>query len=402
MKQPLNAVVAGHLCIDIFPNLENFPKGKFLNAFKPGRLLQVGGAQFSTGGPVSNTGLALQHLGIPVNLIAKIGNDPFGKITYDLIKKHGSKLTDGIKVDRDSITSYSVIISPPGVDRIFLHCPGANDTFSSGDISKDLIKNAALFHFGYPPLMRKMFINNGAELKKIMRLAKSFNMTTSLDMSYPDPSSESGKADWQSILFSTLPFVDIFLPSLEEILYFLRRETYEELSAKGDILKQATPDLIHDIGQELIDYGVKIVVIKMGERGLYLRTGDQSKLEKCGLARPENWRKWANREMWVPCFKVELVGTTGAGDATIAGFLSGFLRGMLPEQAISMAVAVGACNVEAADALSGLKTWEETIERIEKGWARLISKVMISEAVDSGWLFDSENQLWFGPFDDKN
>ena len=36
MKQPLNAVVAGHLCIDIFPNLENFPKGKFLNALNPG------------------------------------------------------------------------------------------------------------------------------------------------------------------------------------------------------------------------------------------------------------------------------------------------------------------------------------------------------------------------------
>jgi hypothetical protein len=64
---------------------------------------------------------------------------------------------------------------------------------------------------------------------------------------------------------------------------------------------------------------------------------------------------------------------------------------MLPEEVISMVVAVGTRNVEAAGALSGLN----------KG-ARMYSKVMISEVNNSGWLFDSENQLWFGPRDIKN
>ncbi len=51
--------------------------------------------------------------------------------------------------------------------------------------------------------------------------------------------------------------------------------------------------------------------------------------------------------MWAPCFDVEVVGTTGSGDATIAGFLSALLRDASPEEAMTMAVAVGACNVEA-------------------------------------------------------
>ena len=69
-----------------------------------------------------------------------------------------------------------------------------------------------------------------------------------------------------------------------------------------------------------------------------------------------------------PCFKVEVVGTVGSGDCTIAGFLSALLRDFAPAEAARMAVAVGACNVEAADTLSGVRTWEETIERIATGW----------------------------------
>ena len=72
--------------------------------------------------------------------------------------------------------------------------------------------------------------------------------------------------------------------------------------------------------------------------------------------------------MWSACYRVEEVGTTGSGDATIAGFLSGLLRGLTPEEAVDVGVAVGACNVEAADSLSGLRSWEETLARIAAGW----------------------------------
>jgi sugar/nucleoside kinase (ribokinase family) len=67
---------------------------------------------------------------------------------------------------------------------------------------------------------------------------------------------------------------------------------------------------------------------------------------------------------------VEVIGTTGSGDATIAGFLSGLLLGLNPVETMTMAVSVGACNVEAADALSGIRAWDETLARIQQGWPR--------------------------------
>ncbi|MBK9207428.1 MAG: hypothetical protein IPL71_03615 [Anaerolineales bacterium] len=63
-----------------------------------------------------------------------------------------------------------------------------------------------------------------------------------------------------------------------------------------------------------------------------------------------------------------MAGTTGSGDATIAGFLSAFLRDMSPAKTLQAALAVGACSVEAADALSGIKPWGETLNRIRAGW----------------------------------
>ena len=88
------------------------------------------------------------------------------------------------------------------------------------------------------------------------------------------------------------------------------------------------------------------------------------------------------------------MGTTGAGDATVAGFLGALLRDLSPTEAVTMAAAVGACNVEAADAVGGLRSWEETVARVEAGWPRQ------ELSFDSpGWRFDSSRQLWLGPND---
>jgi sugar/nucleoside kinase (ribokinase family) len=86
-----------------------------------------------------------------------------------------------------------------------------------------------------------------------------------------------------------------------------------------------------------------------------------------------------------------VVGTTGSGDATIAGFLSAFLREMSPEDAVNAAVAVGACNVEAADALSGLRSWDETLNRIGQGWEKHLIQLGTS-----GLTWDSAHSLWVG------
>jgi sugar/nucleoside kinase (ribokinase family) len=387
------AVVAGHICLDIIPDLSHIAAGRFQQMLQPGRLLEIGPATFSTGGAVPNTGLALSKLGIKARLMGKIGEDAFGQAIRQIVSSFGKSLADDMIVDPASSTSYTFIISPPGVDRMFLHSPGANDTFTADDVLYDALSVARLFHFGYPPILRRMYQDGGAQLVQVFRRAKETGVTTSLDMALPDPNSAAGRADWVSILGQTLPYVDIFVPSIEEILYMLRRDAYHGLwqhAQDGDILPLIAPELLSDLSAQLFDMGVKIVVLKLGDRGLYVRTASTDRLVMLGRAAPSDQPRWANTELWAPCFRANLVGTTGSGDATIAGFLSALLRDLSPEMAATAAVAVGACNVEAADALSGLRTWEETMQRIAGGWAKHPLDI---DAPD--WAWDGAHQLWY-------
>ena len=389
MAKVFGAVVAGHICLDIIPDMQAFPQVGFQEAFQPGRLIEVGPAALNTGGPVSNTGLALHRLGIPTRLNCKVGADAFGRIVRELIGSYGSDLADGILVDPHTTTSYSVIVSPPDVDRIVLNNPAANHTFSAGDVDYQLVSRVALFHFGYPPIMRNMYAQNGKGLVDLFRRVKQTGVTSSLDMCYPDPASEGGKADWTTILKATLPWVDIFLPSIDELLLMLHPDDFEQLSTYGSLLDQITPTLLHSLSDELLDMGVAIAVIKLGGRGLYLRTATREMIEKIGRAAPADPPNWVEKELWAPCFRVQVMGTTGAGDATIAGFLSAMLRGLSPERAMTVATAVGACNVEAADAITGIRSWDATLERIRAGWEHLPLHLE-----DPMWSWDKFNQLW--------
>jgi sugar/nucleoside kinase (ribokinase family) len=388
------AVVAGHICLDIFPGLEHLPLGGFKKAFEAGQLLTVESAVIATGGPVSNTGLALHMLGISTRLMGKVGADLFGNAVQEFIQSYSPDLVTGMVVDPKSNTSYTVILSFPGEDRLFIHYPGANDTYGVEDIDYPMVAQADLFHFGYPPVMRRMYTEGGRELAEIFRLAKAANLAlsplTSLDMTFPDPATPGGQADWRQILQRVLPHVDVFLPSIEELFYMLHRDQYDALAVKyqaRNIAEAVSPDLLHRLSGELIEMGVKITVIKLGEHGLYLRTAQRETLEP--LAGHLDISAWGGKEFWAPCFQVKVAGTTGAGDATIAGFLSGLLRGLPPTQAMTMAVAVGACNVETVDALSGICSWEDTEARVRAGWPRRSLKLDAP-----GWEWDPLAGLW--------
>ena len=127
-------IAAGHICLDITPV---FPAGRAYagvgELLTPGKLIHMEPADVHTGGSVANTGLALKILGNDVTLMGKVGDDAFGAMVRAILAQHGA---EGLLVDPDSSTSYSVVLAVPGVDRIFLHNPGANDTFSGRDIPK--------------------------------------------------------------------------------------------------------------------------------------------------------------------------------------------------------------------------------------------------------------------------
>ncbi len=386
MSKSFDAVVAGHICLDIIPTVLH-PHIDFT----PGRLVEVGPAVFSTGGAVSNTGLALGKLGIPTRLMGKVGKDPFGSAIREIIAKHDPALDSGMRIAEGEATSYTVIISTPTQDRMFLHCPGCNDTFGADDVDYRMLSGTRLFHFGYPPLMKRMIQENGAELIAMVRRARETGATISLDMCMPDPNTLSGRVDWREILAATLPYVDIFLPSLDETIFMLYPERRQEIAT---VDPAATPSLLSDISGHLLKMGPSVVGLKMGSLGLYLRTGSAEQWHGRGRGCPAELGPWVQRELWAPCFHANVVGTTGSGDTTIAGFLAAFLRGHGPEECVTIACAVGACNVEAADALSGLWSWEGTLDRLRAGWSRA------DLALEGrGWIQPADCGAWLGPLD---
>ncbi|GIM44717.1 sugar kinase [Collibacillus ludicampi] len=388
-------VVAGHICLDVIPDL---PEGKTpTQFFIPGRLNEVGGVTISTGGAVSNTGLGLHRLGVSTRLIGKVGDDEFGRVILDLLRKMDPVLAEGMIVAPGEDSSYSIVLNLPGVDRIFLHYPGANHTSQSEDVQCYRLQGARMFHFGYPPIMKEMFRDNGEQLVDLMRKVKTQGLVTSLDMAMPDANSAAGQVDWHALLRASLAYVDIFLPSFEETMFMLKRDLYEQLlhqSVEGHVLSLVSEKMIQELAESLLEMGCPIIGLKLGDSGLYLRTGTESKIKQISDLLRIQSDLWANRELWVPCYKTRVAGTTGAGDSTIAGFLAGLLRGLPPEKVLNSAVAVGACCVERMDSLSGLLHWDKVQKRIADGWERLpINRKFL------GWVWDKEHQLWIGPND---
>lgn len=321
-------IVAGHVSLDITPVFPS--ENSYMNVadcFLPGTLINVEGAVISPGGVVSNTGLALRKMGADVSLIGKTGNDNFGRTLRGLYADKGA---DGLLCCDGATTSFTMILAAPGIDRIFLYCPGANDTFVSDDISDEALEGAALFHFGYPPLMRSMYEDGGAELVRLFRRIKEKGILTSLDMAAVDPNGDCAKTDWRRVLEDVLPYVDYFEPSLEEILCML-----------GPDCRTA-----EQAAEECFALGAKTVLIKCGADGLYYRSagcrGHQS------------------------AFEVPFVASaTGAGDTCIAAFLYSILDGRSVTESVRYAAAQGACCVTAYDTVSGLKTMDELEEMIK-------------------------------------
>lgn len=365
-------IAAGHCCLDITPV---FPHGQSYRNVSdiliPGKLIQMDPASVSSGGSVSNTGLALKVLGNDVTLMGKVGDDDFGAMLAQIYARYGA---EGLLVDPDSATSYSVVLAIPGIDRMFLHCPGANNSFSNADIPDGPLEDAVLFHFGYPTLMKKMYEENGKEMAAIFKRVKSKGIATSLDLTSVDPNSEAGQLDWVTILKNVLPYVDFFVPSFEEICFMLDRPLYERLlSERADMTAGMVFDHeVKPLADKLIAMGCKTVLIKCGISGMYYRTASRNVMAGTGERIGLDLDAWSEKEGVQPCFKADIVRSgTGAGDTSIAAFLTAALDGEKIEDCVAIAAAEGACCVTSYDALGGLKPIGEIKARIAAGWETL-------------------------------
>lgn len=363
---PSDVMVAGHIALDILPDMSALKPEQVIDA---GKVFEIGRISYSTGGAVSNTGLALHRLGIDVDLLAVVGADWVGQAIINYVRGFDTPLGDHIRVLPDAASAYTIVIEPGNHDRTLLTHTGVYNDFGLSNIDLGLAADCKLFHLGYPTLLPRLYENDGAGFLELARTIKDLGPVTSVDMSLPAPASPGGQADWRGILRRCLPFVDIFVPSIEEIMFMLRRADHDRWG--GQIIARMTAGYLADLAAELLEMGVGIAGFKLGPRGLYLQASADAERLACLSKIGQAPSAWVGIRTWRPAFQVQVAGTTGAGDAAYAGLIAALIRGLDYQDCARWACAVAACNIEAADATSGVQAWHATEARLAGDWPTL-------------------------------
>lgn len=293
--------------------------GRPINRFpEKGKLLLVQEMELHVGGCAHNTAVDLRKLGEEVLVVGKVGDDDLGDVVINSLKRHGID-TRGVTRDPNFHTSATMVLLDEAGERTFLHYPGANQALRADDVKDEFLQGARVVHVAGSFLMPGF---DGEETAKVFARAKAFGVLTSLDTAWDD----TGK--WFATIAPVLPLVDIFISNRDEA---------SRISGKSTLA---------DIASFFLDYGAKVVAIKMGEEGSFIMTKEEKIL--------------------APPFKVRAIDGTGAGDAFAAGFLFGYLRGWDLYEVGRFANACGAMCVEKMGATEGVGSFEEVRRFIEE------------------------------------
>jgi len=285
----------------------------------PGRLVLVDEMGLHTGGYAVNTATALARLGMPVDVIGKIGSDPFGDFILHQLDDRGIGAR-GVSRDPWVGTSASMVMVDPDGERRFVHYLGANACLTLEDIDFDMIENASILHVAGSLILPGI---DGEPTAKLLQRAQAAGVTTFLDVVWDD----TGR--WMELLGPCLPHADYFIPNLEEAQALLG-------------LEPGGSDEPEDVARALLDCGVGTVGLKLGADGCLVMTDSGEVLH-------------------VPAFEVDAVDATGAGDAFAAGFIAGVWQGWPLERTARFANAVGGLCVTGLGAAGGLRSLPETL-----------------------------------------
>ncbi len=287
---------------------------------KNGLLVPVDSISMHSGGNAMTAAINLRTLGVESSLIGRVGSDMFGDYLKKCLSEAGVKI-DGVKTDSSVQRSAAVLMVEEGTgERSVFHCVGSNGAFSMDDIDFDVIeKNDVVFVTG--SFLLKTF--DGKQTMEFLKKCKEMGKTTALDVCWD----ASGK--WGEILDCVMPYIDLFLPSIDEARMIAKKETPEEMA---DVF---------------FEKGVGAVVIKCGSDGCYVRPSRDAE------------------GTMLPIFKVDnIADTTGAGDSFCSGFLAAYSRGEDILSCAEFGNAVGAHCVMATGATAGIKPYEEIIKFI--------------------------------------
>jgi sugar/nucleoside kinase (ribokinase family) len=299
----MKAISMGVHVLDVLVRpVERIPEGQGGDLVEQIRITAAG----SAGG----TALVLAKLGAEARSAGAIGTDAAGDMLLSLLERDG--VDTSLLVRRpDAQTSASVLPIRPNGDRPALHVVGANATYGPDDVDWDAVAGCTHLHLGGPEFM------GGEAAAQILSRAREGGAVTSADILAPG----EGLLDW---IAAALPELDYLLPNAEQVL---------ALTGKDDLA---------DGCRELVSRGASCVAATRGADGVLIVDGEG--------------------EESVPAFEVDVVDTTGCGDAFSAGFLRGLSLGRSRREAAALGCAV------AAEVAQGLGTdhGDYDLEQVEQ------------------------------------
>jgi sugar/nucleoside kinase (ribokinase family) len=284
----------------------------------PGRLVLVDEMALHTGGCALNAATGLARLGLPVEVIGKVGADAFGDFLLRTMAERGIG-TRGVSRDPEISTSATMVMVAPDGERRFVHYIGANARLRAADVDMTLVAGASILHVGGALVLPDL---DGQPMAALLEAARAAGVLTFLDTVWDD----TGR--WLDLLGPSLPHTDYFVPNLAEA---------RALTGLDDA---------EDVVRALLDRGVGTVGLKMGSAGCLVVSDSGEPLR-------------------IPAFEVAVIDATGAGDAFAAGFMAGVWLGWPLEQTARLANAAGALCVTGAGASGNVRSLPETLAFLE-------------------------------------
>jgi sugar/nucleoside kinase (ribokinase family) len=282
----MNVITLGVHVVDVLVRpVEEIPRGQ------GGQLVEE--IRITPAGPAGGTAVTLAKLGATVRSAGAIGTDELGDVMTRLLGRFD--VDSSLLLRRDGVqTSASVLPIRPDGSRPAFHVVGANATYSSADAPWEAIEKADYLHLGAPEFM------GGEEAAKILSFAREHGTVTSADILAPGEQA-AAILDWIGPAFAHL---DYLLPNEEQVL---------ALAGEQDLEKAC---------RALLGRGIGCVAATRGAEGALVVDDDGARA--------------------VPAHDVDVVDTTGCGDAFSAGFLRGLSLGRSRADAAALACAVAA------------------------------------------------------------
>lgn len=326
-----NIAFAGNLIVDYVKKIENFPSKGMLSS-----ILDI---SRSVGGSACNTaiGFARFDTAVKVSSFGRVGDDENGRYIRKILEDEG--IYCEFIVDSQRPTSFTDVMSEMEGDRTFFHARGANAAFGMNDIPFEKLE-CDLMHIGYILLLDEMDSSDseyGTQMAKTLAKLQSMGIKTSVDV----VSENSDR------------YTSHVKPCLEYCDYFIVNEI--EASRITGIPARDKKDKINF---ENIRYMLNML-LEMGACELVV------------IHSPEGgWALRKNREYaYSPSIQIPrtcIKGHVGAGDAFCAGMLYGISKEFALERTLEFAAGAAACSLSEVNSTSGMRSYEETVEMINK------------------------------------